>query len=139
MDNYNVYAKTTTDGTITEINSSAFLTDATGYTLIDSGTGDKFMHAQGNYLPLGFTDNNGIYNYKLVDGIVTERTADDKAPALQLIANNAEINQLKQQLADTDYIAAKIAEGAASAGDYAEEIAQRQAWRDRINQLEVKN
>ena len=45
------------------------------------------------------------------------------------------ISELKQLLADTDYVAAKIAEGAATREDYADVIAQRQAWRDEINAL----
>lgn len=47
-----------------------------------------------------------------------------------------EIQQLKQQLTDTDYVACKIAEGSATAAEYAEIIAQRQAWRAEINRLE---
>lgn len=47
------------------------------------------------------------------------------------------IAQLKQQLSDTDYAVIKIAEGAATPDEYAEVIAQRQAWRAEINQLEV--
>ena len=43
---------------------------------------------------------------------------------------------LKRELADTDYIAVKIAEGSATVQDYAEMIAQRQAWRQEINTLE---
>lgn len=46
------------------------------------------------------------------------------------------IAQLKQQLSDTDYAVIKIAEGAATAEEYADIIAQRQAWRAEINQLE---
>lgn len=46
------------------------------------------------------------------------------------------IAQLKQQLSDTDYAVIKIAEGAATPEEYAEVIAQRQAWRAEINQLE---
>lgn len=45
------------------------------------------------------------------------------------------IVELKAMLASTDYIAAKIAEGAATRDEYAEKIAQRQAWRDEINAL----
>ena len=37
------------------------------------------------------------------------------------------------RLTSTDYIAAKIAEGKATKEQYAEKIAQRQAWRDDIN------
>lgn len=51
------------------------------------------------------------------------------------VSNERLIYELKERLKATDYIACKIAEGAASAEDYAEMIAQRQAWRDQINQL----
>ena len=43
---------------------------------------------------------------------------------------------LKRELADTDYVAAKIAEGSATIAEYADAIAQRQAWRQEINTLE---
>lgn len=46
------------------------------------------------------------------------------------------IEALKTQLAETDYAVIKIAEGAATAADYAELIAQRQTWRAEINDLE---
>lgn len=46
-----------------------------------------------------------------------------------------QIAELKKKLADTDYIACKIAEGVATADEYAEMIAQRQAWRNEINEL----
>lgn len=46
------------------------------------------------------------------------------------------IRQLKAKLAETDYIAAKIAEGSATTKEYAEQIAERQAWRAEINELE---
>lgn len=48
----------------------------------------------------------------------------------------SKIAELKRNLAKTDYIAAKIAEGAATREEYADVIAQRQAWRDAINRLE---
>lgn len=47
-----------------------------------------------------------------------------------------EIAELKQKLFDTDYQAIKFAEGLLTAEEYAEMKAQRQAWRDRINELE---
>ena len=49
--------------------------------------------------------------------------------------NAQKIADLKRKLADTDYVAAKIAEGAATREDYADVIAQRQEWRDEINAL----
>lgn len=49
-----------------------------------------------------------------------------------------EIETLKQQLADTDYQAIKYAEGQITEKEYAPIKAQRQAWRDRINELEAE-
>jgi len=46
-----------------------------------------------------------------------------------------EVNQLKKNLADTDYCVIKIAEGVATKEEYAEVIAQRATWRERINEL----
>lgn len=46
------------------------------------------------------------------------------------------VAELEQKLADTDYIACKIAEGVATAEEYAEMIEQRQTWRKQINELE---
>jgi hypothetical protein len=48
------------------------------------------------------------------------------------------IAELKQKLAETDYIVLKIAEGSATKKEYAEKIAQRQAWRTEINDLEAE-
>ena len=133
---YAVYAKTDDRNVITAINSSAFISDATEWTEIDEGVGDKYHHAQNNYLSAGLTDENGIFNYKLADGKPALRTAEEKAPELECIAAAQEIAELKAKLAATDYIAAKIAEGAATREEYAEELAERAAWRARINELE---
>ena len=59
---------------VVEINSSAFVQDASGWVEIDSGYGDRYHHAQGNYLPGPLMDDRGVYRYKLVDGAVVERT-----------------------------------------------------------------
>jgi FtsZ-binding cell division protein ZapB len=48
-----------------------------------------------------------------------------------------EIFELKQKLYDTDYQAIKYAEGFLTEEEYAEMKAQRQAWRERINELEA--
>ena len=48
-----------------------------------------------------------------------------------------EIQQLKKQLSDTDYKAIKYAEGQISENDYASVRAERQGYRDRINELEA--
>jgi hypothetical protein len=64
--------------------------------------------------------------------IVIGKTGAEK----QAEQNDGRIRDLKQMLAGTDYIAVKIAEGAASASDYAAKLAERQAWRAEIQQLE---
>lgn len=133
---YKIYVKMDHRGTITAINSSAFLPDVTEWTEIDEGEGDKYHHAQNNYLPDGLMDENGIFNYKLIDGKPELRTAEEKAPELERITTAQEIAELKAKLSATDYIAAKIAEGAATREEYAEELAERAAWRNRINELE---
>lgn len=133
---YKVYIKINANGEIIEVNSSEFLTDTEGLIEIDSGIGDKYHHAQNNYFDKPLTDENGLYNYRFVDRAVIERTNDDKASELTRIEAQKEIAELKTKLAQTDYIAAKIAEGAATKEEYAAEITQRQAWRERINELE---
>lgn len=73
---YIVYVKVN-DGYITAVNSSAFLTDTTDWIEIDSGYGDKYHHAQGNYFPMPIITDGGAYRYKLVDGEVVECTAEE--------------------------------------------------------------
>ena len=73
----------------------------------------------------------------LVDGNPVLRTEEDKAPEVARINARVEISSLKQKLADTDYIAAKIAEGAATNEEYAEKLAERAEWRTKINELEA--
>lgn len=48
----------------------------------------------------------------------------------------SQIWALKANLQETDYVVVKIAEGAATAEDYADIIAQRADWRAQINELE---
>lgn len=51
----------------------------------------------------------------------------------------SKIAELKQALADTDYISCKIAEGSSTREEYTVEIKQRQMWRKQINDLESNN
>jgi hypothetical protein len=64
--------------------------------------------------------------------IVIGKTEDEKLAE----QNAGRLRVLKRQLAGTDYIAVKIAEGAATAQEYAAKLAERQAWRTEIRQLE---
>lgn len=73
-----VLVKLDENNVITQINSSIFVQDVENWVEIDSGTGgDKFAHAQGNYLPLGLMDNNGKYNYKYENELI-ELSDEDK-------------------------------------------------------------
>ena len=77
METYKVYVKTNTKGYITSINSSDFISDLTGWTEIDQGHGDKYHHAQGNYLPGPLMTVGGAYRYKLVNGKPVECTESE--------------------------------------------------------------
>lgn len=77
MKPYVVYVKTDEQNRIIAVNSSAFLTDTEGWTEIDSGYGDRFHHAQGNYFDKPLFDERGICRYRLVLGVPQERTRED--------------------------------------------------------------
>lgn len=79
---YGVYVQTDAEGRITAINSDAFLITLTGWEKIDKGYGDKHHHAQGNYLPGPLMDEQGLFLYKLVEGVPVERTPDELAADL---------------------------------------------------------
>ena len=74
---YNVLVRVDDASHITAINSSAFQPDASGWVQIDSGYGDKYHHAQGNYFDKPLYDERGIYRYKLVNGRPVERTQEE--------------------------------------------------------------
>lgn len=81
--------------------------DLTGWTKIDEGYGDRFSLAQSHYLDKPLYDG-AILRYKLVDGKVVERTAEEieadkaKLPKPVIPKTNAELEQenklLKAQL-----------------------------------------
>ena len=77
MQPYGVYIKTDEADRIIAINSDAFLPDLSGWVKIDEGHGDRFHHAQGNYLPGPLMDERGILRYKLGDGKPVERTQEE--------------------------------------------------------------
>ena len=68
-----VLVQTDEAGRVTAINSDAFVS-GDGWTAIDEGEGDRYRHAQNNYLLKPLTDERGVYRYKLVDGLVAQRT-----------------------------------------------------------------
>lgn len=72
-----VYAHPDSKGRVIALNSDAFDFDRDGWIEIDEGEGDRYHHAQGNYLDTPLYTEQGIPRYKLVDGTLTERTAEE--------------------------------------------------------------
>lgn len=83
MDTYKVYALVDDSGRVLAINSDAFLPSVTGWALIDEGEGDRYHHAQGNYMPLPIHDERGVCRYRLENGQVVERTDADMSADVQ--------------------------------------------------------
>lgn len=97
---YNVFVKTDNTNHIIDINSDAFLADTTGWIKVDTGDGDKYHHAQGNYLDKSLMTEQGLYRYKLVAGFPVELTPEELA---------AEANKLPQTPSQLDCIEAQVA------------------------------
>ena len=68
-----VYAKVNENHEITEVGSSIFIEDTTGWIEIDEGSGDKYVHAQNNYFDKPLIDEENNYNYLYINGKVYER------------------------------------------------------------------
>ena len=83
-----VYVKVDSDSLITEVNSEIFMESIDGYALIDEGEGDRFTHAQGNYLESGLMDEQGRYNYRLLDGNAVLLTEEEKQELSRLSSRN---------------------------------------------------
>jgi hypothetical protein len=93
-ENIKVYVVVDNDSIINEINSNLFIDNLEEWIQIDEGQGDKYSHAQGNYLDKGLMDMQSKYNYKLVDGKVVELTEEEKAtlfPTLPTLKTEMEI------------------------------------------------
>lgn len=95
-----VYIKTDSNGNVMAVNSSIFLSDLTGWTAIDEGTGDKYVHAQGNYFKKPLINDNGIYRYKYSNGVILEKTEGEiEAEIAKLpVSPPSETELLKAQL-----------------------------------------
>lgn len=82
-DEYKVYVSLQ-DGYITSINSDIFLSkeEIQAMSKIDQGQGDKYAHAQSQYLDKELVDEHGRYNYKFVEGKVIE-VAEAEKPTIE--------------------------------------------------------
>lgn len=102
---YEVYVRTDNASRITAIHSSAFLTDTEGWTKIDEGHGEKYHHAQGNYLPGPLRNERGICRYKLIDGAPVERTQEEISADLAALPEPEQTTEelLLETAADHEY------------------------------------
>lgn len=97
---YKVYVKLNEDKCITLIDSEIFLTNEEIQTMteIDKGQGDKYAHAQSQYLEKGLIDEHGRYNYKYVEGKVVEVAEGDKPTIEEPKAVPTEQQKINAQL-----------------------------------------
>lgn len=97
---YKVYVKLNEDKCVTLIDSEIFLTneEMQSMTNIDEGEGDKFVHAQSQYLEKGLIDKYGRYNYKFVEGKVVEVAEGDKPTIEEPKAVPTEQQKINAQL-----------------------------------------
>lgn len=79
MMQHKVYVLPDEMGRIVAVNSGDFLTDPEGWVQVDEGVGDRYHHAQGNYLPKAVMTDESVYRYKLENGEILERTAEELA------------------------------------------------------------
>lgn len=104
----------------------------------------EYVEEQGHYEVIAEYPNGGKDVRWVVDveGHEASEAYDETTEILRYHLYNEgelaynEIFLLQQQLADTDYIVIKIAEGAADRSEYTEVIADRQTKRARINELQ---
>ena len=76
---YIVYVKSNSNGYITDVNSSAFLSDTTGWEEIDRGTGYRYHHAQNNYFDKPLRTDHLAYRYRLAGRKPVECTPEEIA------------------------------------------------------------
>lgn len=74
-----VYARTDEEGHVLELSSSVFLKDPGGWVQIDQGEGDRYAHAQGNFLDRPLVGEDGTHNYLLEEGTIRETTEEERA------------------------------------------------------------
>lgn len=107
MSLYKVYIKIDSNNKIIRVNSSDFIVELENWLEIDSGMGDRYHHAQGNYFPGPLYDERGIPRYAYVpDGSPKwrERTKEemeaDYVPPVSQPSAEELLNALMEGIAD---------------------------------------
>lgn len=104
MEEYVVFVQINEGGCVVAVSSSAFLTTTQGWVEVERGVGDRFHHAQGNYFPKSLYTDEGVPRYKLLEGVIVERTLEELEADLAGMV--APITPLEQLRADVDFLAA---------------------------------
>lgn len=81
---FSVFIRTDERGVLIDIDSDAFLTSFDGWEKIDEGYGDKYHHAQCNYLEKPKSDENGVFRYEKKNGKIKERKKKDMEADMQV-------------------------------------------------------
>lgn len=93
-----IYVKIDINKTVTAINSSIFLQDTTDWIKIDEGNGDKYAHAQSQYLEKGLMDEKGRFNYKYDTSLAELTEAEKEILFPPASPQPTEIDLMKQEL-----------------------------------------
>ena len=84
-------------------------------------------------------DKYSYYDVENGEVVIKRRTPSEAETKADSIASiNQQIRELQGKLAATDYQALKYSEGWITEKDYTEIKANRQSWRDAINQLQAQ-
>ena len=125
-----IYARPNENNIVVHFFSEVFEKPLSNDICIDEYNEDR--HGANNYQVY---DENGIYNYCIVNGKLTER---DKSSDILVLEKLKKIQELKLKLIQTDYKAIKYAEGSLSSIEYSPIKNQREEWRREIRRLEGK-
>lgn len=75
---YKVYIQVDENNIVKRVDSEWNINDVENWIFIDEGEGDKYQHAQSNYLEKGLFDEQGRFNYGYVGRILIELTEEEK-------------------------------------------------------------
>lgn len=120
-ENVYFYEKIYEDGHLGSFTQSAELAYKSGWDI------------ENNYIAISDTQQSDINGWTYRKELCPMKTEEDKLKDQYRL----EIQQLKKALSDTDYKAIKYAEGQISESEYSSVKAERQSYRDRINELEA--
>ena len=108
---FDVFVKVDSNGRIINITSSMYIDSSEGWVLIDSGEGDRYQLAGGNYLPRPIRNIMGIPVFKLVDGKPVERSKSEILADMQALPKSqidTRLDVLEKRLSVITELLAKL-------------------------------